>query len=235
MPSRRDWYVAALLIGLGGLFLVVAAAVRWLPCLGNDDGAACQTRQSRGFDYLVPVAPAQAWPATAILAGIGLLLFAAALPFLVRRLPIRRPALRRAALVIMMAKPLVLGLLVLAAPLVGVLPRSASPVVLVTEIGLDLAVLVVVLATPNDRVADYQRLLVAAVAVWLTGWVGRVLDALIFGLLAPDAEVAPGSGLLTGVLLLVCAGGLAALTATAPERQLPSRAARNPLERPTHG
>ena len=235
MPSRRDWYVAALLIGLGGLFLVVAAAVRWAPCLGNDDSAACQLRQSRAFDYLVPVEPSLAFRATAVLAGIGLLLVAAAWPFLIRRLPLRRPALRTAALVIMMAKPLVLGLLVLAAPFVGVLPRSASPVVLVTEIGLDLAVLVVVLATSNDRLADYQRLLVAAVAVWLTGWVGRMLDALLFGLLAPDAEVAPGSGLLTGVVLMICGGGLAALTATAQERQLPSGASRNTLERPTHG
>ena len=149
MPSRRDWYVAALLIGLGGLFLAGAAAVRWVPCLG-DASAGCQARQSRAFDYLVPVEPSQAWPATAVLAGIGLLL-------------------------------------------------------------------------------------VAAVAVWLTGWVGRVLDALVFGLLAPDAEVAPGSGLLTGVVLMICGGGLAALTATAQERQLPSGAARTTLERPTHG
>jgi hypothetical protein len=235
MSSRRDWYVAAVLIGLGGLFLLVAAAVRWVPCLGNDDSAACQVRQSHGFDYLVPVEPAQALPATAVLAGIGLLLVAAALPFVVRRLPIRRPVLRAVALVIMIAKPLVLGLLVLAAPVVGVLPRSASPVVLVVEIGLDLAVLVVVLAIPNDRLADYQRLLVVAVAVWLIGWVGRALDGLIFGLLAPDAQAAPGSGLLTGVALMICAGGLAALTATAQERQLPSSAARNTLERPTYG
>lgn len=235
MPSRRDWYVAALLVGLGGLFLLLAAAVRWGPCLANDDSAACQARSSHGFDYLVPVAPAEALPATAVLAGIGLLLVAAAWPFLVRRLPLRRPALRTVVLVIMMAKPLVLGLLVLAAPLVGVLPRGASPVVLVAEIALDLAVLAVVLASPNDRPAVYQRLLVAAVAVWLTGWVGRVLDALVFGVFAPDAEVAPGSGLLTGVLLIICGGGLAALTATAPERQLPSAAARNALERPTHG
>jgi hypothetical protein len=234
MPSRRDWYVAALLIGLGGLFLVVAAAVRWLPCLGNDDSAACAARQSHAFDYLVPVEPAQALPTTAVLGGLGLLLVAAAWPFVIRRLAVRRPVLRTVAAMIMMAKPLVLGLLVLAAPLVGVLPRSASPVLLVTEIVLDLAALVVVLATPNDRIADYQRLLVAAVAYWLIGWVGRVLDALVFGLLAPDAEVAPGSGLLTGVVLMICAGGLAALTATAPERQLPSAAARNTLERPTH-
>ena len=235
MMRRRDWYVAALLIGLAGLFLVLAAVVRWLPCLGNDDSAACQARQSHAFDYLLPVAPSQPVPTTAVLAGIGLVLVAAAWPFVVRRLALRRPVLRTAALVIMMAKPLVLGLLVLAAPVAGVLPRSASPVLLVSEIVLDLAALVVVLATPNDRIADYQRLLVAAVAYWLVGWVGRVLDALIFGLLAPDAEVAPGSGLLTGVVLMVCAGGLAALTATAPERQLPSAAARNTLERPTHG
>lgn len=235
MELRRGWYVAAVLTGLGGLFLLVAAVVRWLPCLANDDSAACQVRQARTFDYLVPVEPAQALPATAVLAGIGLLLVAAAWPFVLRRLPIRRPALRVVALVVMLGKPLVLGLLVLAAPLVGVLQRSASPVLLITEIVFDLAALVVVLATPNHHLADYQRLLVAGVAYWLVGWVGMVLDALIFGLLAPDAEVAPGSGLLTGVMLLICGGGIAALTATAQERQLPSGAARDPLERPTHG
>ena len=234
MPSRRDWYVAALLIGLGGLLLVVAAVVRWLPCLGNDESAACLARQSHGFDYLVPVAPASALASTAVLAGIALLLVAGAWPFVVRRLPLRRPALRTAALVVLVAKPLVLGLLVVAAPVVGVLPRSASPILLVAEIVLDLAALAVVLATPNDRLPDYQRLLVAAVVYWLIGWVGLVLDALAFGLLAPEAEVAPGSGVLTGLLLMVCAGGLAALTGTAPERSLPSAAARNPLERPTH-
>ena len=65
---------------------------------------------------------------------------------------------------------------------------------LIIQIMLDLAALVVVLTTPNHRLADYQRLLLAAVAYWLVGWVGQVLDALIFGLLAPDAEVPPGSG-----------------------------------------
>ena len=160
MPSRRDWYVAALLIGLGGLFLIVAAAVRWLPCLGNDDSAACAARQSHAFDYLVPVEPVQALPTTAVLGGLGLLLVAAAWPFVIRRLAVRRPVLRTIAAMIMTAKPLVLGLL------------------------------------------------------------------------APDAEVAPGSGLLTGVVLMVCGGGIAAITATTPERQLPSAAARDPLERP---
>ena len=106
---------------------------------------------------------------------------------------------------------------------------------LITEIVLDIAALVVVLTTSNHRLVDYQRLLVAAVACWLVGWVGLVLDALIFGLLAPEADVPPGSGLLTGVVVMICGGGIAALTATAQERQLPSGAARNPLERPTHG
>ena len=60
-------------------------------------------------------------------------------------------------MVVMTAKPLLLGLLVLAAPVVGVLPRPASPVLLVVQIGLDIAVLVVVLTVPNDRLADHQR------------------------------------------------------------------------------
>ena len=94
---------------------------------------------------------------------------------------------------------------------------------LIAEIVLDLAALVVVLTASNHRLADYQRLLVAAVAYWLVGWVGVVLDALIFGLLAPEADVPPGSGLLTGVVLMICGGGIAVLTATAQERQLTIR------------
>jgi hypothetical protein len=216
MPSRRGWYVAALLTGLGGLFLVLAAAVRWFPCLG--DAATCLARQVHGYDYLVPVQPWQARPATVVLGGIGLLLVAAAWPLIARRLRIR-PALRVAVLVIMTAKPLLLGLLVLAAPVVGALPRGSLPVLLAVQIALDLAALVVVLATPSHWIADYQRVLVAAVAYWLVGWVGQVLDAVVFGLMAPDAEVPPGSGLLTGVLVMVCGGGIAAITATAAERQ----------------
>lgn len=233
MPSRRPWYAAALLTGLGGLLLVVAAAVRWWPCLGNDDGPACLARQGRTYDYLVPTEPWQAIPATAVIAGLGLLLVAAAWPFLVGRLGLR-PVRRAVVLTIMMAKPLLLGLLVLAAPAVGVLPRSASPVLLVTGIGLDLAALGVVLAVSSHRLVDYQRQLIAAVAYWLVGYIGQVLDALVFGLLNPDAEVAPGAGLLTGVLVMVCGGGIAALTATARERVLPSRAPGDPLERPAH-
>ena len=98
------------------------------------------------------------------------------------------------------------------------LPRSTSPVLLVAGIALDLAALAVVLAVSSDRLSDYRRLLVATVAYWLVGYVGLVLDALVFGLLDPEAEVAPGAGLLTGVLVLVCGGGMAALTATAEER-----------------
>ena len=62
-----------------------------------------------------------------------------------------------------------------------------------------------------------------------------MLDALAFGLLDPEAEVAPGAGLLTGVLVVVCGAGIAALTATATERALPSGGAGHPLERPAHG
>lgn len=233
MTSRRPWYAAALLGGLGGLLLVLAAAVRWFPCLGNDNGAVCAVRQSRSYDYLIPVEPWQALPATAVLAGVGLLLLAAAGGLIARRLTVR-PVLKAVVGVVLTIKPLALGLLILAAPVVGVLPRRASPVLLVAEIVLDLAVLVIVLATPDHRLADYQRLLVAAVAYWLVGWVGQVLDALVFGLLAAEAEVAPGAGLLTGVVLIICGGGIAALTATAQERQLPSGAARHSLERPTH-
>ena len=145
-----------------------------------------------------------------MLAGIALLLVAAAWPFLLRRLPTRRPVLRAVALVVLVAKPLVLGLLVLGAPVVGVLPRSASPVLLIA----------------GDRARPRRARLrpdhvepprwPTTSGCWSprspSGWSAGsavVLDALIFGLLAPEADVPPGSGLLTGVVVMICGGGIA--------------------------
>jgi hypothetical protein len=184
---RTQWYAAAALLTLGGLFTAAAAAVRWFPCLGDLSGASCVGRQSRAYDYLTPTEPWQALPATALLAGLGMLFLAASWPLIVRRLKVR-PALRIAIAVIMMIKPLLLGAVLLAGPAVGVLPRAASPALLVAEIILDLAALVVVLVAPNHQVADYQRLLLATVTIWLVGWVGRLLDALAFTWLTPDAD-----------------------------------------------
>jgi hypothetical protein len=123
---------------------------------------------------------------------------------------------------------------VLAAPVVGVLPREASPVLLAGEITLDIAGLAVMLAAPSHRLADYQRLLLAMVTFWLVGWVGQVLDALIFGLVTLDAEVAPGAGLLTAAIMIGCGVGIALITAHAPERSSPTLAARDTLERTGH-
>jgi hypothetical protein len=230
---RTPWYVAAALIALGGLFHAAAAAVRWFPCLGNLTDHTCTARQSRVYDYLVPTEPSQALPATAVLAGLGMFLLAASWPLIVRQLKVR-PALRVAIAVVMTLKPLLLGALVLAAPMVGVLPRGASPVLLGMEIALDVAALGLVLAAPSHLLADYQRLLLAAVAFWLVGWVGQVLDALIFGLLALEAEVAPGSGLLTAAIMIACGIGIVLITAHTPERGSPTLAARDPLERTRH-
>jgi hypothetical protein len=230
---RTPWYVAAALIALGGLFHAAAAAVRWFPCLGNLTDQTCTARQSRVYDYLVPTEPSQALPATAVLAGLGMFLLAASWPLIVRQLKVR-PALRVAIAVVMTLKPLLLGALVLAAPMVGVLPRGASPVLLGMEIALDVAALGLVLAAPSHLLANYQRLLLAAVAFWLVGWVGQVLDALIFGLLALEAEVAPGSGLLTAAIMIACGIGIVLITAHTPERGSPTLAARDPLERTRH-
>jgi hypothetical protein len=231
--SRTPWYAAAALIALGGLLTAAAAAVRWYPCLGSLADRTCIARQSRSYDYLVPTEPWQALPATALLAGLGMFALAASWPLIVRQLRIR-PALRIAMAAILMLKPLLLGAMLLAAPVVGALPREASPVLLITEITLDLAALVVVLAAPSDRLPDYQRLLLATVVFWLVGWVGLVLDALLFGLLTLDAEVAPGSGLLTATIMIGCGVGIALITAHTPERASPTLAARNPLERTGH-
>jgi hypothetical protein len=225
---RTQWYVAAALLTLGGLLTAAAAAVRWFPCLGDLTGPSCTGRQSRAYDYVTPTEPWHALPATALLAGLGMVALAASWPLIVRRLKVR-PALRIAIAMIMMVKPLLLGAMLLAAPLVGTLPRAASPVLLVAEITLDLAALVVVLAAPSHLLADYQRLLLAAVTFWLVGWVGQVLDALVFTLLTPEADSAPGSGLLTAAILIGCGAGVALITRHTPERDSPTLAARKAI------
>ena len=227
---RTPWYAAAALLALGGLLTAAAATVRWLPCLGDVSSPSCVARQSRAYNYLTPTEPWQALPATAVLAGLGMGCVAASFPLILRRLNLR-PALRLAMVVVLALKPLLLGLLVLAAPVVGVLPRGASPVLLAVQIVLDLAALVVVLVTPSDRLADYHRLLLAAVAFWLVGWIGQILDALIFGLFALEADSAPGSGLLTAATMIGCGVGVALITARTSERDSPTLAARDPLER----
>jgi hypothetical protein len=230
---RAHWYLAATLLGLAGLFLAAASAVRWFPCLGHLAARGCVARQNRTNDYLVPTRPWQALPASAVLAGLGLLLLAACCLLIVRRLHIR-PALRVAMAGVLTVKPLLLGGMLLAAPALGVLPREARPVLLGAEIGLDVAALVLVLITPSDRLADYQRLLLAAVGFWLVGWVGQLLDALIFGLLIPVADTAPGSGLLTAEVVVGCGVGIALITRHDGERRSPTLAARDPLERSGH-
>ena len=232
--TRTSWYAAAALLILSGLFLAAAAAVRWYPCLGHLADPVCIARQSRTYEYLAPTQRSNALPATVVLAGLGLLLLAASWPPLVRRLDVR-PGLRIALAAIMMVKPLLLGGLVLAAPLLGGLPRGASPVLLGVEIALDLAALGLVLAVPSHLLVDYQRLLVAAVAFWLVGWVGQVLDALIFSLLTSEGESAPGSGLLTAELVVCCGVGVALITAHTRKRESPAPAARDPLEGARHG
>jgi hypothetical protein len=230
---RTPWYAAAALIALGGLFHAAAAAVRWFPCVGDLAGPTCTARQNRAYDYLLPTEPWQALPATALLAGLGMFLLAASWPLIVRRLKVR-PALRIVMAAIMMLKPLLLGGMLLAAPVVGALPRGASPVLLVAEITMDVAALVVVLAAPNRWLADYHRLLLATVAFWLVGWVGQVLDALVFTLLTPEADSAPGSGLLTAAIMIGCGIGVALITPHTPERGSPTLATRDPLERTSH-
>jgi hypothetical protein len=230
---RTQWYAAAALLALGGLLHAAAAAVRWIPCLGDLTGPSCTARQSRAYDYLMPTEPWQALPASALLAGLGMILLSASWPLIVRQLLVR-PVLRIAMVAILTLKPLLLGGMVLAAPLVGALPRGASPVLLVAEIAFDLAALVLVLAAPNHRLADYQRLLLAAVAFWLVGWVGQVLDALVFTLITPEADSAPGSGLLTAAIMVGCGVGVALITAHTPERESPTLTARDTLERTRH-
>ena len=150
------------------------------------------SRQSRTFDYIAPFAPHESLPAATVLAGLGMLLIAASGLMLIGRRRIK-PWLSRLTLVIMMTKPLILGLLTLVSPVTGGMPGSAGAW-LVAEIVIDLGVAAVLLITPNDLLDDYRRLLLYAVPIWLVGWVGGVLDKLFWSLLNESAEVPPGSG-----------------------------------------
>ena len=85
-----------------------------------------------------------------------------------------------------------------------------------------------VLITPNDRLADYQRLLLAAFPVWLVGSIGTVIDRVFFALTNQNAEVPPGSGVLTAALMVGCAIGIVMITRTAGPRRTPTTVSHQP-------
>jgi len=216
--TRSPWLIAAGTIVLGGMLLAAAAAARWLPCLTGSE-QVCLARQSHAYDYIVPIEPAQPLAITSVLAGLGMIMVAVSWPFIVGQLKIKR-RLAVALLVIMITKAGLVGLLTLSAAVAGGLPAAATGPLFIGEIVLDLAVLGVVLVTPNERVADYQRLLLAAGPVWLVGTVGRVIDGAFFTLANPGPEVPPGSGCLTAAIIVGCGIGIAAITRNeAPRRR----------------
>lgn len=212
--TRNPWWIAAGLVGLGGLLTAGAAAARWLPCIGGSD-QVCLARQSLGFDYVVPVRPGEPLVVSAVLAALGMLAVAASWPFIVGQLKIKRFALAPLA---MMFKPILFGVLTLIAAATRGLPAGFAGPLFIGEIILDIAILVVVLITPNDRLEDYQRLLLAALPVWLVGSVGTVIDRVFFALTNQNAEVPPGSGVLTAALMVGCAIGIVMITRTAGRR-----------------
>ncbi len=85
-----------------------------------------------------------------------------------------------------------------------------------------------VLITPNDRLADYQRLLLAAVPVWLVGSTGTVIDRVFFALTNQNAEVPAGSGVLTAALTVGCAIGIVMITRTVGPRRTPTAVGHQP-------
>jgi hypothetical protein len=208
--TRSPWLVAAGTIVLSGLLLAAAAAARWLPCLSGSE-QVCLARQSHAYDYIVPIEPGQPLAVTAVLAGLGMIMVALSWRFIVGQLRIKR-RLTLVLSVVMIAKAGLVGLLTLSAAVTGGLPAAATGPLFIGEIVLDLAVLGVVLVTPNERVADYQRMLLAAGPVWLVGTVGRVVDGAFFTLANPGPEVSPGSGCLTAAIIVGCGIGIAAIT-----------------------
>jgi len=224
--TRNPWWIAAGLIMLGGLLMAAAAVVRWSPCIGGSE-QVCLARQSLAFDYVVPVRPGEPLVVSAVLAALGMFAIAASWPFIVGQLAIKR-RLGLALLAVMMFKPILFGILTLVAAATRGLPTGSAGPVFIGEIILDVAVLVVVLITPNDRLEDYQRLLLAAIPVWLVGSIGTVIDRVFFALTDQNAEVPPGSGVLTAALMVGCAIGIVMITRTARPRRTPTTIGHQP-------
>lgn len=212
---RTRWLAVGGLLAAAGVLLAGAAAVRWWPCLGDEAGPVCATRESLRADYLVPIGDWLPLPAASMPAGFGMVLVAVSAVLVVRLLAIKL-GLRLVLMAIMVGKPLVLGMITLLAPAAGPLPVSANPVLLVGEIVVDLALVVCLVAAPSDPQVDFQRLVLTVVPVWLVGWVGSVLDGAFFLITDRTAEVAPGTGLLTAVIIAGCGVGIAVITRNAP-------------------
>jgi hypothetical protein len=229
---RTRWFAVGGLLAAVGVLLAGAAAVRWWPCLGDKAGTVCQTRESTRADYLVPVGDWFSLPAASVLAGLGLVLVAAAAVLVIRLLAIK-PGLRLVLGVVMVGKPLVLGMITLLAPATGSLPVSANPVLLVSEILIDLALVACLVAAPSDPQIDFQRLVLTVVPVWLAGWAGSILDGAFFSLTDLTVPIAPGTGLLTATIIAGCGIGIAVITRNAPAPRSPAVRSRPSLERPT--
>ena len=224
--TRNPWWLAAGLIMLGGLLMAAAAAVRWWPCVFGSD-LVCQARQTLAFDYVAPARPGEPLAVSAVLAALGMFAIAASWPLIVGQLKIKR-GLAIALRTVMMFKPMLFGVLTLIAVGSGGLPAGAAGPLFIGEIILDISVLVVVLITPNDRLADYQRVLLAAFPVWLVGSIGTVIDRVFFALTDQNAEVPPGSGVLTAALMVGCAIGIVMITRTAGPRRTPTTVSHQP-------
>ncbi len=203
--------------------------MRWGPCITAAGSAACRARQSAVVNYIAPLRPHESLLGPAILAGAGLLLVGGSLLMVLARVRVSR-SLTRLTLVILMAKPLLFGVLTLIGPATGGLGRHRGW--LIGEIILDIAVAVILLLTPNDRPEDYRRLLLCAVPVWMVGWVGSVLDRMVWAAFNESAEVPPGSGLLAALVTMGCAVGIGLVT-RAEDQPSPMHGSGRSFERST--
>lgn len=228
-PRAVRWLAGAALMLVGGLLLFVAAILRWVPCIEDSGSPACLSRQSCAFDYLAPLRPYEVLMGPTVLAGLALVAIAASFVMLRGRARVGH-RLELITCAIFMIKPAFFAVLTFLAPATsGLTPHL---VWLVAEIAVDLAVVGILLATPNAKPFDYRRLLLCAVPVWLLGWVGSVLDRMVWAALDETAEIPPGTGTLGAVLIMASAIGIAAVT-RAEHRSSPVLGAGLSLERPT--
>lgn len=96
--ARAGGVGAGVLLVVSGALLVVASWVRWADVCGWGEGgsAACLERQDHRYDTVVPGTPWEPVGAAAELAGVSLLVLAAALVLLPWALTGRRPGLATA-------------------------------------------------------------------------------------------------------------------------------------------
>ncbi len=209
--------VCLLLAGSGGV-AIAADAQRWWPCRPYDfDAPACARRQSDFFDYVAPNASWIPIGTAAQVAGIGMLLLAAAVLVLPRVLSPEAPRwLARALGVLMSCGVAVVGAVTWLGGQAGrpVAEALVRPAFAVWILGWLLALLVLFVLVVIDSGRLRWRLALLTLLGCLVPSITLLLDALLFAYWSYDAN--PWTDAVGGACSILAAGAL--WLGTSPDR-----------------